>query len=759
MLFRSTMADGKLTYDIDFNVNTDRISEAIARAVAGARGQITPNSAPIHAYDAAIAGLGQRTGLSYLREDAAFGMGLDSVPGTKNSFARFASMAAANPYGYTPSTIQSMMRSSVANAMRDYEVSPDLQYKLDIERITNQLRAQQRENRLSALAGVYATQGYAFAQAAANASTPEAQKLLLGRAAGRYGSIASRTLMEAGAVDPETAAEALGISAELSSIRSGIKTQAQIAAQKDKEYDLMKAAVARKSAEEDAAWATRGYSETQKAREMEKGFRAMEAGSATEKSYNPNTDIYATSNTIRASIAAANRYISRARGFEAGSSGRTAMLQLAGGAIAGISPQSMGRAGVAAKEIEEFTIAVNNAKNSISELSQVGGEAASLWSTIVGNGSGLVNLAVRGVGIASEVMQGRTSWLADTRAPYQTRRDVRQGWAIKYGSEAMGAGAGLGAAIGTAIAPGIGTVVGGLLGAAPGAVSTLLGTHYADEKKIADSYMSRASDMMKWRNLYGEGVSYNYAQMVEGTGYMSQSQVLQMNQAADMLPGALAFGAVDERTMMALSYMPNYYAALLEGRSTEELMAAYRSDLMGLPPQFRQYISSLLPGISEDTRAFASSNEYGQVANSIPALRGYDANQYKMAPGLMVDLTEISRRNVEGVNTNMTNELAKRTHAEMVGDAGVVPKWIRNTEGNVLASPFGLALGTLGRTLGIWDRDTSGIASEPHPDAVDLSKAKFGDIVIMIDGREIYREGYSLEADYKRTNQSYVVGG
>ena len=757
------MADGKLTYDIDFNVNTSKISEAIASAVSRASSLTYSTPTPTNYMDLSVMNLADRVGAGWgfydrVRNNLGIGSEFFQEQGV-NSLSEFAALATSQKYGYTPSTTQMIINGAVAAALRSSKKKPDMQWKFEMESMTNDVRAAQREQAKSSLAYEYAQQGRMFANAAAMATTPEAQRRLLGAASSRYASIASRTLVESGAVSPEDAAIALSTAAELSSIGSGIKTQAQIAAQKDKEYDLMEAAVAKKSAEEDAAWATRGYSEAQKAREMEKGFRAMEASSATEKSYNPNTDMSATSNTIRASIAAANRYISRARGFEAGSSGRTAMLQLAGGAIAGISPQSMGRAGVAAKEIEEFTIAVNNAKNSINELSQVGGEAASLWSTIVGDGSGIVNLAVRGVGIATEVMQGRTSWLADTRAPYQTRRDVRQGWAMKYGSEAMGAGAGLGAAIGTAIAPGIGTVVGGLIGAAPGAVATLLGTHYADEKKIADSYMSRASDMMKWRNLYGEGVSYNYAQMVEGTGYMSQSQVLQMNQAADMLPGALAFGAVDERTMMALSYMPNYYAALLEGRSTEELMAAYRNDLMGLPPQFRQYISSLLPGVSEDTRAFASSNEYGQVANSIPALRGYDANQYKMAPGLMVDLTEISRRNVEGVNTNMTNELAKRTHAEMVGDPGVVPRWIRNTEGNVLTSPFGLALGTLGRTLGIWDRDTSGVASEPHPDVVDLSKAKFGDIVIMIDGREIYREGYSLEADYKRTNQSYVVGG
>ena len=754
------MADGKLTYDIDFNVNTDRISEAIARAVAGARGQITPNSAPIHAYDAAIAGLGQRTGLSYLREDAAFGMGLGDIPGTKNSFARFASMAAANPYGYTPSTIQSMMRSSVANAMRDYEVSPDLQYKLDIERITNQLRAQQRENRLSALAGVYATQGYAFAQAAANASTPEAQKLLLGRAAGRYGSIASRTLMEAGAVDPETAAEALGISAELSSIRSGIKTQAQAAAQKDKEYDLMEAAVAKKSAEEDAAWATRGYSETQKAREIEEGFRAMGASSATEAIYNPNTDPSVRRWNYGASLYAAAQYAADAEKAPAGSPERSAYIALAKESMRGITVSGMAQSGMHKDELARNTTALIGLTNLLKTLSgEDGGEPEVTGGGWFSNPKKAATIAAAlvntGVAVTRDVMQGRTQWLADTQSPYQTRRDVRQGWAMKYGEQArklgVGAGALAGASLGTAILPGIGTVVGGLggalVGAIPGGVAELWGQHNADEKKIGDAYQQRAVDMLKYRNLYGNGVEYNYAQFAGDTGYISASGMLQLNQAADMLPGAMMFGAVDERQMMALSYMPNYWRALMAGASTSELASAYAGDISSLPREMQQYITSLLPGASEDLRAFVKSEGFSALQGNAGVYRGYDENQYGMATGYDRARQVIAHRNVASLNKNMTNETAVAS----------APNYYRSDSAYAMAmSDYDAIYETdPGAAEDAWNRTRRKLGLREFD--VGNNHGKLGDIIIQIDGNTIYQEEYSTES-FISGLQSYVVG-
>ena len=57
------MADGKLTYDIDFNVNTEAISRAIARAVDEA------TSARAGYIDTAVAGLGARIGSDYIYQN------------------------------------------------------------------------------------------------------------------------------------------------------------------------------------------------------------------------------------------------------------------------------------------------------------------------------------------------------------------------------------------------------------------------------------------------------------------------------------------------------------------------------------------------------------------------------------------------------------------------------------------------------------------------------------------------------------------
>ena len=840
------MADMKLTADLDVRVNTDSIAADIARAIAGVTGHVTPNTAPIHAYDAAIAGLGERAGVAYLRGNAANAMGLPDVPGTLNSFARFASMAAASPYGYTPSTIQSMIRSSVTNAMKDYEVSPDLKYKLDMERITGQLRAQQRENRLSALAGVYAMQGGALADAAAKASTPEAQRILLGRAASRYGAISSRTFMESGAVSPETAAEALSISANLSAIRSGIKTQAQVAAQQDKLYSAMGASLTSKEAQEDAAWATReygadrkardmergfakiesasaalaseiegnaiasrnaimgaryrirqdakreitlrsriaalketeynliaaeagtqaaqedaawaarekelAYDPLQKAREMEKGFHAMEASSATEAAYNPNADPAVVRDTISSSIAAANRYTIMAGRYGAGTAERQAYIQMARGALSGVTMNSMAKAGLSSDAIKENTTAILNITKILQGLGSegAGGGGGSDSVGLYNVGRRIGRLMTAAGAVATDVMSGRTQWLADTSTPYQTRRDVRQDWAIKYGAASIVPGAIAGATIGTAILPGVGTVVGGLVGGGVGLTAQLLGQHYKDEKKIGDAQQSKAIDMLRWRNLYGPGVEYNYAQYAENTGYISATSMMGLNQAADMLPGAMMFGAVNEQQMMALSYMPNYWAALMEGRSTSEIASAYAYDIGNLPREMRQYITSLLPGASEDLRAYVQSESF-RTGNALAREFGsYDATQYGYAPGWERGRQKVSAENIRAIQANYVSETAVANAPNYYGNY--------NEWANAMVDTTGAAAYANADVMRAW-RETAGrLGLRGELGNGDTSNGMLGNIVINIDGNTIYNEAYTVD-DFVKSNQTYVIGG
>lgn len=774
------MADGKLTYDIDFNVNADSISDAIARAVAGATSSVTYSKPSTASIDAALANLGDRlkAGKSfYGRVARNLGFGDKEHPQYEffqgqgvNSLADFASLATSQKYGYTPSTTQTIINSAVASALHKAKKKPDMQWKFEMESLTNDIRAAQREQNKASLAYEYSQQGAMFANAAAVASTPEAQKMLLGRAANRYASIASRTLIEAGAVTPDDATIALSTAAELGSIRSGIKTTSQLAAAREKDYERMEAIKAReeafvskKAAQEDAAWATRDYSEDRKQRDMEKGFRAMEARSATEAAYNIDRDPDVARWNYGAGLYSAAQYAEEAKKYPAGSAGRAANIELAKESMRGITISGMAKSGMHKDELARNTTALLGLTAMLKELSgngEGGGGSPTGWFTntdkVAAIAAGLVNL---GVGIAKDVMVGRTEWLSDMRTPYQTRRDVRQGWAIQYGEKAQkwgaGAGAAAGATLGTAIAPGIGTVIGAgagaIVGALPGTVSMLWGQHNADEKKIGDAIQNRMVDMAKYRDLYGPGVEYNYAQLIENMGYASTGSVLGLNQAADMLPGAMMFGAVSEQQMMALSYMPNYWRALMNGASTSELFENYAHDIMALPRQTRQYITSLLPGVNEELRAFAQSDSFGVASAVAGRMKVYDENQYGVAPGWIMGKNYIATENQRWTNKDISEETmagnapnyfgSKREWAAAMAESVTDSSVFNNSPDPAAAE----AWNEWRRTLGLREFD------------VGNTHGKLGDIIIQIDGNTIHQEEYSTEA-FIRGQQSFVVG-
>jgi uncharacterized membrane protein YkoI len=348
--------------------------------------------------DTAVSGLAERVGSDYVYQNVRDTFAAVTPGG--ETIADFAAMAADSPYRYKPSTIQSMIRNEAAKAAAQYEEGIDLQYKMDAEAATGDIRRYQKQLRAAELANVYLSQGQLFAAAAAQAQTPEAQRILLSRAAGRFGGIASRTIMEAGGIDEEAAAAALATSADISAVRAGIKTTAQLQHEsdratatwlreeirsgnkavamwaaakgdKDAQYDLMLKSADTKAAQEDAAWAAREkeltYNPSQKAREMELGFRAIEAGSATEAIYNTN-DPLATAHGIRPAISAAGRYVNEAAKYPFGSVDRRTMLQMAKSSIAGITPGSMSKLGMGEKEIRENTYAINSLTDKMAEL-------------------------------------------------------------------------------------------------------------------------------------------------------------------------------------------------------------------------------------------------------------------------------------------------------------------------------------------------------------------------------------------------------
>ena len=787
------MSDGKLTYDIDFNVYTESISHAISKAVdagfgrsfggtmpsysgtdsysasrAAAASYSAPTPAGITTFlynqaraaannagdplGAAIAAQGLRANTVKLLPFVAERLGI-GTPYFNNlgvtSVTEWAQAATQNPYGFTPGTAQTMIRAQVDAGLRRLDKKTDKEYVFEAEKYTNDVRAGQTFERKGLLAEELTRQGDASMAAAEAAGDPNVAIAHYQRAASRYSSVAARTLVESGAVTQEDA--------NLATIK------AVDARQRVAEIRASMRGEARKEAEIDAAWAARekelAYSPAQKAREMEMGFRAIEASAPSDEPYNPN-DPYATAYGIGNAIKSATEYVSNAGAYPFGSVGRRANIALARGAISGITPASMGKLGMSKKDIESNTQAIVSLTDKMTELERSasdGGGADGFWSTILRPAAvaGLLKAAGRTVG---SIMEGRTQWLADTQTPYQTRRDVRQGWAQTFGLGAIGAGAG----IGTLVAGPVGGAIGALLGAIPGLPAYLLGTHYKDEKKIGDHWQNQAVQMARYYNLYGSGVDYNYAGAIQNTGYMSRESVLQLSQTADMLPGAMAFGAVGEQEMMALSMAPNYYAALMEGRSTAEIMEAYRTDMANLPKEYRQYITSILPGAGEDLRAFTSSEWYNYLYSKSGEYRGYDQAELGVIPGLESKKFEIAHLNMNkayqtameeipilnDANYNSPDRVAALRSEYGIGVYASVPRYASAAYSTSDPSD-GLMYGHA--------------ISRPMLEAInslwtgDKAHSKLGDIIIQIDGNTVHQQGYSYE-DFIKGAQSYNVG-
>lgn len=782
------MADGKLTYEVDFIAHTEGLAAAISRVIDEAL------AARVGSIDRAVASLGERIGSPYIYENVRSELG--SVVGPNASIADFAAMAAANPYRYKPSTIQTLVRNTASKAAAQYEADVDLQYKMDAEAATGEIRGTQRKLRAAELATTLLEQGNYLRDAAETAATPEQKRMLLSRAASRYGSIASRSIMEAGGVSPETATQALILAADMAAIRSGIKTQNQLLAEDERRkarainatlawkddqiaysnsiiagdvrarreaqkeiedswgwaaahFKAENVMAATKAAEEDLAWGTRGYSETKKAKEMEKGFRVMEATSATESIYNPNTDPAVARSTMFSAVSAAERYAKMATTFGEGTPERAAYVQMAKSALGGVTPNSMAKVGMTSTEIKDLTTAIINVTKILEGMG--GGSGSGAGSTdYKGIGQQIGRLMAAGGTIARDIMTGRTSWLADMNTPWQTRRDVRQDWAIKYGQASIIPGAIGGAMIGGATLGPVGAIGGAIIGGGVGLVGSLWGQHNKDEKKIGESIQNRMVDMIKYRSLYGSSVDYNYAQLISNMGYASTDSVLGLNVAADMLPGAMMFGGVGEQQMMALSYVPNYWRALMNGASTAELYEAYANDIMALPKQTRQYITSLLPGVNEELRAFAQSESFGLASGLANRMSKYDEYQYGLSGGYIMAKNYAASENMKAINRNIANETATagapnyfRSTAEF---NAAMAQGAEEVYGTAVDPAIANKWNEVRRMLNLREFD------------VGNSGGKLGDIIINIDGRTVYQEEYSTEG-FISGMQSFVVGG
>lgn len=213
---------------------------------------------------------------------------------------------------------------------------------------------------------------------------------------------------------------------------------------------------------------------------------------------------------------------------------------------------------------------------------------------------------------ATEIMQGEWEISRDLIDPVRTRRAVRQQQAQKYGKAVSNFGSSVlagSAATGNVL----GMVAGGVL-VAGGEVANYLGSQYEQRRLTAETYAERTFDYNSRRMLYGPNINYNTALAAGMSGYTSADAVLNLDTTGTNLRGAMAFGAVSENQMMALSLMPNYWRTLMDpNSSTEDKLAAYASDINSLPEDYQAYINSILPGGDESLRAYTKSGVYGAL--------------------------------------------------------------------------------------------------------------------------------------------------
>lgn len=210
--------------------------------------------------------------------------------------------------------------------------------------------------------------------------------------------------------------------------------------------------------------------------------------------------------------------------------------------------------------------------------------------------------------IASQIVKDEWGISSDLSDPFRTRRATRQRQAQQYGNMALNLGASL-MASGNPYAMAAGGVI-GLVGGA----TQFLGARNEARREAMEKYTAHVMDFNTRRLLYGPNVNFTTAQTAGLSGYTSAESMLNLDTTAANLQGAMAFGAVGETQMMALSMMPNYWKTLMDpNASTRDRMEAYAQDMNALPQEYQAYINSILPGGDESLRAYSKTGAYQEA--------------------------------------------------------------------------------------------------------------------------------------------------
>lgn len=226
------------------------------------------------------------------------------------------------------------------------------------------------------------------------------------------------------------------------------------------------------------------------------------------------------------------------------------------------------------------------------------------WKTYLAAGA-------TGMYVGNTLSNIATAYYSNRNDPFSSlRRTVAD-----YGQKAGAAtGAVIGGILGNLLLPGIGGLIGASVGGAGGA---WFGGERKRDIAAAEATQAEAVDQRRWRALYGNrSLGYQYSKMVESTGFATSSDVQTLTSNANTFMAAAAFGGVSDQQYMALSMLPNYYAAMVAGADEHTLMAALQADFASLGPGMAQYFSQMA-GIPENIRAFVGSGMMGEVGEDI----------------------------------------------------------------------------------------------------------------------------------------------
>ncbi len=208
----------------------------------------------------------------------------------------------------------------------------------------------------------------------------------------------------------------------------------------------------------------------------------------------------------------------------------------------------------------------------------------------------------------------RAKWQADISRSAMGTREAQYGEVRSVGQNIGGVlGALIGGAAGTLL--GGNTLVGATIGGAVGASAGGIPGEYL-QKRLEANKVSIGYILGQHRNetIYGTGFSTALAKAIQDQGIASSSDVTNMANSSLTLRARMMLGMVGEQEMLMLSFMPEYFQALMSGAQGAQLINAYARSGRGIgDSSLRALAMQSVEGGSQGMMAFAQSPYYKDI--------------------------------------------------------------------------------------------------------------------------------------------------